>query len=261
MSEIRIVKFHSNALNKLMAFSIYLPDTKNCSRELPVLYFFHGRNGNEHFLEQLDVKSITDRLIKEGNINPMIIVCPRMDNTRGLNTSDCSGQIHNGKMDIDVGRYEDYFIHEIIPYVETHYHALSDRSARYIGGASAGGYASIHYGLKHPELFSRIGGHMPAVEINLDSSDLPYYGGEEEFYLNNPLEFSDFNECHKTQYWYLDAGDKDEGGFDKSIEILNGLLVNQGVKTECHISNGHHCLEYILVNLEKYLIFYNGKKQ
>jgi hypothetical protein len=164
-------------------------------------------------------------------------------------------------MDIDVGRYEDYFIHEIIPYVETHYHALSDRSARYIGGASAGGYASIHYGLKHPELFSRIGGHMPAVEINLDSSDLPYYGGEEEFHLNNPLEFSDFNECHKTQYWYLDAGDKDEGGFDKSIEILNGLLVNQGVKTECHISNGHHCLEYILVNLEKYLIFYNGKKQ
>ena len=71
-----------------------------------------------------------------------------------------------------MGRYEDYFIHEIIPYVETHYHALSDRSARYIGGASAGGYASIHYGLKHPELFSRIGGHMPAVEINLDSSDL-----------------------------------------------------------------------------------------
>lgn len=259
MSEIRIVKFHSNALNKLMAFSIYLPDTKNCSRELPVLYFFHGRNGNEHFLEQLDVKTITDRLIKEEDINPMIIVCPRMDNTRGLNTSDCSGQILNGEMAIDVGRYEDYFIHEIIPYVETHYQALSDRSARFVGGASAGGYTSIHYGLKYPELFSRIGGHMPAVEINLDSSDLPYYGGEKEFHLNNPLEFRGFNECHKTQYWYLDAGDKDEGGFDKSIEILNKLFLNQGIKTECHISEGNHNLKYISENLEKYLIFYNGK--
>lgn len=259
MSEIRIVKFHSNALKKRMAFSIYLPDTKICAGELPVLYLFHGRNGNEHFLEQLDVKTITDRLIKEGDINPMIIVCPRMDNTRGLNTSDCSGQILNGEMAIDVGRYEDYFIHEIIPYVETHYQALSDRSARFAGGASAGGYASIHYGLKYPELFSRIGGHMPAVEINLDSSDLPYYGGEEEFHLNNPLEFSDFNEYHKTQYWHLDAGDKDEGGFDKSIEILNKLFLNQGIKTECHISEGNHNLKYISENLEKYLIFYNGK--
>lgn len=259
MSEIRIVKLHSNALKKLMAFSIYLPDTKNCSGELPVLYFFHGRNGNELFLEQLDVKTIMDRLIKGGDINPMMIVCPRMDNTRGLNTSDCSGQILNGEVAIDVGRYEDYFIHEIIPYVETHYQALSDRSARFVGGASAGGYASIHYGLKYPELFSRIGGHMPAVEINFDSSDLPYYGGQEEFHLNNPLEFSDFNECHKTQHWYLDAGDKDEGGFDKSIEILNKLFLDQGIKTECHISEGNHNLKYISENLEKYLIFYNGK--
>ncbi len=39
MSEISNVKFHSNALKKLMAFSIYLPDTGNCSEKLPALYF------------------------------------------------------------------------------------------------------------------------------------------------------------------------------------------------------------------------------
>ncbi|GFH99849.1 endo-1,4-beta-xylanase Z [Bacteroidaceae bacterium] len=133
MSAIRIVKLHSNALKKLMAFSIYLPDTKNYSGELLVLYFLHGRNGNEHFLEQLDVKTITDRLIKEGNINPMMIVCPKMDYTRGLNTSDCSGQILNDEMAIDVGRYEDYFIHEIIPHIESNFSVLSDKSSRFVG--------------------------------------------------------------------------------------------------------------------------------
>lgn len=43
----------------------------------------------------------------------MIIVCPRMDNTRGLNTSDCSAKIFNDEMAIDVGRYEDYFIYDL----------------------------------------------------------------------------------------------------------------------------------------------------
>ena len=199
MSEIRYVKFHSNALKKLMAFSIYLPDTGNYSEKLPVLYFFHGRNGDEHFIGQLDVKGIADKLIKEGTINPMIIVCPRMDNTRGLNTSDCSAKIFNDEMAIDVGRYEDYFIYEIIPYVEAHYPVLSDRSARFVGGASAGGYASVHYGLKHPELFSRIGGHMPAIEKQLELADLPYYGTEEDFILNEPLRFKPFTNQHKEQ--------------------------------------------------------------
>lgn len=259
MSEVRIVNLNSHTLKKPMAFSIYLPDTYPHKGLLPVLYFFHGRNGDEHFIEQLNVRDIADKLIKEGVINPMIIVCPSMDNTRGLNTSDCSAKIFNDEMSIDVGRYEDYFIQEIVPFVDDNFNTITSRDRRYVGGASAGGFAAIHYGLRYPELFSKVGGHMPAVELDLDPSDLPYYGSEEKFHNNNPLEFGDFNEYHKIQSWYLDAGDKDEGGFDKTIKILNELLVNQGIKTECHISNGHHNLEYISENLEKYLIFYNGK--
>ena len=260
MSEIRIVNFHSHVLKKPMAFSIYLPDTKYFPEELPVLYFFHGRNGDEHFLEQLDVKNITDRLIKKRAINPMIIVCPRMDNTRGLNTSDCIMQIHSGGMTIDVGRYEDYFIHEIIPYVEAHYPVLSDKFARYVGGASAGGYASVHHGLKYPELFSRIGGHMPAIENHLELADLPYYGTEEEFNLNNPLHFKSFNDNHKDQFYYLDAGNSDEGGFNISVCELSKVFQKHDINFEYHIFDGHHNLDYLKRNIEKYLIFYCGTR-
>ncbi len=258
MSKIRYVKFHSNALKKLMAFSIYLPDIGNCSEELPVLYFFHGRNGDEHFIEQLDVKGIADKLIIEGTINPMIIVFTRMDNTRGLNTSDCSAKIFNHEMAIDVDRYEDYFIYEVIPYVEDHFPVLSDRLARFVGGVSAGGYTSVHYGLKYPELFSRIGGHMPAIEKQLELADLPYYGTEEDFILNDPLRFKSFTNLHKEQLWYLDAGDCDEGGFNESVRILSKLLKSRGICCESHIFKGHHNVEYIDSNLEKYLIFYGS---
>lgn len=258
MSEVRIVNLDSRTLKKPMAFSIYLPDTYPHTGLLPVLYFFHGRNGNELFIKQLDIQSKADKLIKEGLIKPMAIVCPRMDNTRGLNTSEFYGQIANEGIAIDTGRYEDYFIHEIIPYIESNYSVLSDKSARFVGGASAGGYASVHYGLKYPELFSQIGGHMPAIEKQLELADLPYYGTEEDFILNNPLKFKSFTDLHKEQTWYLDAGDCDEGGFNESVCILSQLLSSYGIYCENHIFKGHHNKEYIDSNLEKYLIFYGN---
>lgn len=259
MSEIRHISYDSTYLNKQMALAVYLPDEYKYGGKFPVLYFLHGRSGDESFIEQLGLAQLTDSLIAASKIEPMIIVCPRMDNSRGLNSAKIARQEKIGNNVIDVGRYEDYFIQEIIPYIDGNFNTIASRKGRYVGGCSAGGFAAIHYGLKYPELFSKVGGHMPAVELDLDPSDLPYYGSEEKFHNNNPLEFGDFNEYHKTQSWNLDAGDKDEGGFDKTIKILNELLANQGIKTECYISNGHHNLEYISENLEKYLIFYNGK--
>lgn len=258
MSEIRHISYDSTYLNKQMALAVYLPDEYKYGGKFPVLYFLHGRSGDESFIEQLGLAQLTDSLIAASKIEPMIIVCSRMDNSRGLNSAKIARQEKIGNNVIDVGRYEDYFIQEIIPYIDGNFNTIASRKGRYVGGCSAGGFAAIHYGLKYPELFSKVGGHMPAVELDLDPSDLPYYGSEEKFHNNNPLEFGDFNEYHKTQSWYLDAGDKDEGGFDKLIKILNRILVSQGIKTECHISNGHHNLEYLSENLEKYLMFYNG---
>ena len=259
MSEVRHISLKSAYLCKHMAVKVYLPDEYKYGGKFPVLYFLHGRNGDESFLEKLNLAQLADYLISTSKIEPMIIVCPRMDNSRGLNSGEVAHQEASNNNVIDIGRYEDYFIQEIIPYVDDNFNTIANQTGRYVGGASAGGFAAIHYGLKYPELFSKVGGHMPAVELVFDSSDLPYYGSEELFNLNNPFNFNNYNELHKTQSWYLDAGDKDEGGFDKSIEILNVLFLRQGINVECHISNGHHNLEYISENLGKYLIFYNGK--
>ena len=260
MSEIRHIPYNSTYLNKQMAFAVYLPDEYKYGGKFPVLYFLHGRNGDESFIEQLGLAQLADTLIAKSKIEPMIIVCPRMDNSRGLNSAKIA---HQEKIDgnfIDVGRYEDYFIQEIVPFVDDSFNTIPSRNGRYVGGASAGGFAAIHYGLRYPGLFSKIGGHMPAVELDLDPSDVPYYGSEEEFHQNNPLEFGDFNEYHNTQSWYLDAGDKDEGGFDKSVNLISNLFRDFGISIESHIHSGHHNLRYIQNNMAEYLTFYNGKK-
>jgi len=97
---------------------------------------------------------------------------------------------------------------------------------------------------------------MPAIEKQLELADLPYYGTEEDFILNDPLRFKPFTNLHKEQSWYLDAGDCDEGGFNESVCILSELLNSRRICCESHIFKGHHNIEYIDSNLEKYLIFY-----
>ena len=259
MSKVQYINMHSDALDKLMAFSIYLPDGYDGERIFPVLYFLHGRSGDESIIDELDIKSVADELIASGQISPMMIVCPRMDNSRGLNTAVTPHTAVVDGMRIDMGRYEDYFIKEVVPYIDCHFKTIPNGDHRFIGGASAGGFAAAHYGLQYPRLFSRVGGHMPAIEKELDASDMPYYGDESGFHKNNPLEFEGFEEQHRKQMWYLDAGDEDEGGFYNAVKSLSGRLKAHGIDVEHHIFPGHHNLKYIKENIRKYLIFYRNR--
>lgn len=127
MSIIQYGNIPSDVLAKQMAYSIYLPDKYDGELKFPVLYFLHGRSGDERIMDELEIKSIADMLIDSGQIRPMIIVCPKMDNTRGLNTSEVSPQSVSNGMKIDSGRYEDYFIQEFLPYIDCHFKTIPHR--------------------------------------------------------------------------------------------------------------------------------------
>ena len=69
---------------------------------------------------------------------------------------------------------------------------------------------------------------------------------------------ADIKECAISLDWqiYLDAGNKDEGGFYNGCLELYKILVSRNIAVQNHIFEGHHNIEYIKENLEKYLIFY-----
>ena len=67
------IQIYSNALNKEMNIAIYVPEEYK-ETNLPVLYFLHGRTGNENILQQLKIDDVASKLIKEKIIQPMIIV-------------------------------------------------------------------------------------------------------------------------------------------------------------------------------------------
>lgn len=47
-SKVEKVNFYSNILGKEMSILVYLPEYYNSLSPLPVLYFLHGRSGNEN---------------------------------------------------------------------------------------------------------------------------------------------------------------------------------------------------------------------
>ena len=155
--EIHKIKMYSNALKKDMNIAIYVPENYQ-DVNLPVLYFLHGRSGNEEILEQLKINEITSKLIKEKKINPMIIVCPNIDNSRGINSANEYKEIQGKYGIVNLGLYEDYLIKEVIPFIDKNYKTISNKENRYIGGISSGGYIALHNGLRHQDLFSKIGG-------------------------------------------------------------------------------------------------------
>ena len=131
MNESRIdtIEIQSRALEKTMAMKVYVP--ANGNEGMPVLYLMHGRSGDENMMNVLNIPSAADKMIASGAIQPMVIVCPRMDDALGLDA------------------YESYFFDEIIPLIDRRYHT----GVRHIGGFSAGGYIALRYALLHPSVF------------------------------------------------------------------------------------------------------------
>lgn len=153
---------------------------------------------------------------------------------------------------LGLGAFEDYFFNEVMPIVEKQYKT----SVRCIGGVSAGGFIALNYAFRHPYLFERVGGHMPAIEDVLDDDDLHYFGTSEQWKANNPLFLVQKCTLPSTMEIYLDAGSEDEGGFYRGCAQLAERLAVRGVLVQNHLNEGHHTIDYIKAHLEEYLMFY-----
>lgn len=257
-SEVKRLNFYSEILKKDSSLLAYIPK-ENENRPLPVLYFLHGRSGNEDILTQLEINKLSDKLIKENKMKPMIIVCPRIENSRGVNSSlECKAikDKINPNITLNLGMYEEYFMKEVIPLVDNKLNTIKNRKNRFIGGISSGGYVALHYAFNHQNLFSKVGGHMPALELEFEEDTKPYFKDLETWEKYNPIHIARKNHISDIKV-YLDAGDEDEGEFYEGCEILYKILCDKNVKCENHIFKGHHNGEYIKSNLEKYLQFYS----
>ncbi|MBR0423381.1 MAG: prolyl oligopeptidase family serine peptidase [Clostridia bacterium] len=248
---------NSKTLVRNMNISVYvLKNYKNIN--LPVLYFLHGRSGNESILKDLKMDKTANKLIENNIINPFIIVCPDIANSRGINSNSNYEEIQGEYGIIHKGMFEDYIVKEVVPFIDNSYKTIKNKNSRYIGGISAGGYAALHIGLNHQDVFSKIGAHMPAIDLNYENEDECYFENKEMWLKYDPVTIAENKKINDLKV-FLDCGNEDEGKFYIACEKLYEILKSKSVNVENHIFKGHHNAEYIISNLEKYYKFYGGK--
>ena len=258
-SRVERVTLHSQALDRDMDLSVYLPRGYDESLEYPVLYMLYGYGGtHDVWFTYLDLNGAADRLIEAGRIAPLLIVSPDYGNSFGVNTKEGEGRDPGG---VSIGPYEDYLASELIGYVDEHYGTQAFKEGRYIGGASMGGYASLYLGLSYPELFGKIGAHSAALWTY---SDTDQFTGQRDWLFSDgklrdrrdPFKLASPENLAGVQI-YIDVGEsdalaeKDRSLYEKLKKMNADVLWSTGP--------GGHSADYWKGQIDNYLIFYAGK--
>lgn len=169
-SRIELRSSPSAALGIIKSYNIYLPkDYDKSTERYPVIYLFRGHerewaNPTEDGSRQgRTVKDDADACIASGTMGNVILVMPGMsssDNaiaTVGVNMLAADSIPNANKGGIGTGRFEDYLVRDLIPYIDSAYRTLPSRHFRAVDGFSLGGQTSMMLAVKHPELFCSAG--------------------------------------------------------------------------------------------------------
>jgi S-formylglutathione hydrolase FrmB len=74
------------------------------------------------------------------------------------------------------GRYEDYLLDEVIPFVDAHYRTIPGPEGRGVFGKSSGGYGAMIQGMRHPDVFGALACHSGDMAFELCyAADFPQF--------------------------------------------------------------------------------------
>ncbi len=242
----------SKILDKDVHYTIYLPyDYNTSSRSYPVVYLLHGYTDNDiAWIQFGEANRILDKAIEEGELPPMILIMPDAGVSWYINNYDNSV------------RYEDFFFKEFIPFIEQNYRILTEKRYRAIAGLSMGGFGSLIYTLKHPDMFTGCAAFSSAIyteEEIINASEDRYsqiesilYGPglkgkdrlTEHLKANNPLwivKNMDKKLLDGVKL-YIDCGDDDF--LYKGNSAFHVLLRNLQINHEYRVRNGGHQWSY-----------------
>jgi enterochelin esterase-like enzyme len=244
----------SRILKQEVKFSVCLPqDYYEENQSYPVVYLLHGLGDDEtSWLEYGRISQFADEETEKGEIIPMIFIMPEGYRTYYVN--DYAGTF----------RYQDMFVRELVPYIDSLFRTLADRHHRALVGYSMGGFGALVLHLQHPDVF---GTAVPlSTSIRTDEQYMKEYAPEwdeqwgrlfgapglegadriTDYYRQN----SPFHiiarlspDEMKNYYIYMDNGDKEQT-LCRSNEELNILMRKMNFPHEYRVREGGHSFSY-----------------
>jgi S-formylglutathione hydrolase FrmB len=255
----------SHFLHRAVRYCVMLPSgyATETSKKYPVLYFLHGLGENEQTLLRSGGWGLIEDLRQQHKIDDFLMVAPEGRGSFFITSSD------------QRERYSDFFLTELLPYVETHYRTLRDRRTRGVTGLSMGGYGALRLAFAHPELFSSVSVQSPALitespqEMNKDLRDAGRLAGVlggvfgnpidvPHWKANDPFELLRKNQARiKGEAIYINCGEQDELGLAVGATKLDKQLSAEGIRHEFHIYPGGHTADYFLSHLGETIEFHS----
>lgn len=249
---IESLDFQSKKLNSKVEYSVYLPEGYETSqRSYPVLYLLHGYSDDETgWIQFGEAPIIAERGVANGDFPPAIIVMP--DGGVSWYCNDYNAE----------NAWQDMFIDEFIPMIESTYRIRAKKEFRAIAGLSMGGFGALQISMNHPDLFSTCvamssGTFTDEEIINMPDDRYNMYfksifgknlKGEERisetWKAHSPLHLihSVSLEKLKTVRFYIDCGDDDF--LYKGNSALHVEMRNLGIPHEYRVRQGAHVWEY-----------------
>jgi len=243
---------NSEILKKDVRYTIYLPfDYTTSSRYYPIVYLLHGFGDNDMGWMQFgEANMIADEAIAARQIPAMILAMP---------DGGISWYINNFDKSV---RYEDFFFKEFVPYIESTYRVRPEKRYRGVAGLSMGGFGTLVYALKHPDMFAACAAFSAGIRteeeiIAMDEKHwarmhaVVYGPGRQgkaritRHYLdNNPLYIVQNTDPEKLKgvRIYLDCGDDDF--LYKGNSAFHTLLRDLHIPHEYRVRDGGHQWSY-----------------
>ncbi len=225
---------------------VYLPYGYDEAKEYPVFYLMHGGWSNEYaYLGSVDnprgMKHILDHGIQNGEIEPMIVVCPTYNNTSPEDSGNYSLALQL------TDNYHNELENDLIPAVDSKYSTIADRDHRAFCGFSMGSmttWRTFEHSLEYFRYFMPSSGG-PALSASAYANIIKNAGYDwDDFFIFAASGTSDFaysgfkrgidtmkadgdtfryadNEVEGNLY-YLES-DGDHSGYYAMLYFYNGL--------------------------------------
>lgn len=214
-----------------MYYSVYLPPCYDTiASTYPILYLMHGSNEDDGQWSRLGLQTVLDAGIADGSLPPMIVVMP-------------FGEWIANENLFERVSWENVFLEELMPLVESTYRIDARGEQRAIGGISRGGFWAFEIAFRHPDLFSAIGGHSAFFDPGHAPDDF------------NPLDLALNAPGIEGLRLWLDRGVDDFA--QENLDRMSEHLTQRGLAHEYRIyPEGQHNNAYWRQHVAEYLAFY-----
>ncbi len=131
------------------------------TRRYPVLYLLDGTSGAASDWTTLGGAEQTTSGL------PLIVVMPDID-LNGTGGGWCTDSVNGGAG--GPPEWETYHVDELVPWIDANLRTIGSRGGRAIVGLSQGGFCSMSYAARHPDLFAIAGAFSGADDIAYDAA-------------------------------------------------------------------------------------------